>query len=298
MFGGKKEKILKEIENSRENALEQFASITASHAQVNGTLDEIKNQMERVAELAKESQMAAGDIHNTLMGVNNAVESFDANHTVFMAQLKKQNEKIQEQMDLGKTLQPPVLNITQCKEEMKDAVAPMQDSIDEMKEYAKTMGVLALNAAIEAGRLGDAGMSFMNAAEEVRSFSEKYTVSALQLEEQITQSTKRIEELEKEVEQLNSSVKENTISMGKLYSSAMQTVATYEAGQIDLRESLSDNTIGRVDALQQAGEEFVGIGQKTIGQVEQVCEEILEQKKSEDELEHIYKKLQQSVENA
>ena len=157
------------------------------------------------------------------------------------------------------------------------------------------MGVLALNAAIEAGRMGESALGFIHAAEEVRAFSEKYEASADILEEEFKASQARNAELEKEIEQLKTVFKECTIAMGKLYSGGVQNISAYEAGQIDLREHLSGDTLGRADALQQAGEEFLRLQQELNREIRAVQEEMGEQKRSVDEIETIYQDLQQAA---
>lgn len=56
-----------------------------------------------------------------------------------------------------------------------------------MQETAGRMTVLALNAAVEAGKLGGAGKEFLQAAEEVRLLSEKYTRMLEELSAQINE---------------------------------------------------------------------------------------------------------------
>lgn len=292
----KKDNIIKELRNAKTEVEEQFASLTASRAQLTGCIEQISGEVGRVAELAEKSRAAAGDVHSAMMGVNNAVESFGATHSVFLGQLKNQNEKISEFLEQHRGYGEPVEKLAEVQEQMQASEEKTESVIGEMKEYSQTMGVLALNAAIEAGRMGESALGFIHAAEEVRAFSEKYETSADVLAEELKASKARTEELEKEVEQLKAVFKECTIAVGKLYSGSVQNLSAYESGQLDLRESLSGSTLGRADALKQAGEEFVRIQQEVGTQIQSVKEEMEEQRKSIDELETVFKDLQQSAE--
>lgn len=294
----KKENVIKELRSRKTDAEEQFATLTASHAQMAQHMERISEQVGHVAELAEKSQAAAGDVHSTMMGVNNAVESFGATHSVFLGQLKNQNEKVSEFLEQHRGYGATVEKLSEVHGQMKEAEEKMGQTIAEMKEYGKSMGVLALNAAIEAGRMGEAGLSFINAAEEVRSYSEKYEASAEIMKEELKASKARVTELEEEVEKLKMLFKDCTIAVGKLYSNGVQNLSAYEAGQIDLRESISGSTVGRADALKQAGEEFVRIQEKLNGQLQAAKEEMEEQKNCADELEAIYKDLQKTAERA
>lgn len=291
----KKENVMKELRSSRTEVEEQFAALTASRVQLEQHVGQMTEEVSRVSELAEKSRTAAGDVHSAMMSVNNAVESFDATHSVFLGQLKNQNEKISEFLEQHCGYGEPVENLTRVQEQMKESEEKTKTVIGEMKEYSQTMGVLALNAAIEAGRMGESALGFIHAAEEVRAFSEKYEASADILEEEFKASQARNAELEKEIEQLKTVFKECTIAMGKLYSGGVQNISAYEAGQIDLREHISGDTLGRADALQQAGEEFLRLQQELNREIRAVQEEMGEQKRSVDEIETIYQDLQQAA---
>lgn len=291
----KKENVMKELRSSKTEVEEQFAALTASRVQLEQHVGQMTEEVGRVSELAEKSRAAAGDVHSAMMSVNNAVESFDATHSVFLGQLKNQNEKISEFLEQHRGYGEPVENLTRMQEQMKESEEKTKTVIGEMKEYSQTMGVLALNAAIEAGRMGESALGFIHAAEEVRAFSEKYEASADILEEEFKASQARNAELEKEIEQLKTVFKECTIAMGKLYSGGVQNISAYEAGQIDLREHISGDTLGRADALQQAGEEFLRLQQELNREIRAVQEEMGEQKRSVDEIETIYQDLQQAA---
>lgn len=112
MFSGKREKALLEeelaalretekrerellhkIAGQKDTAEEQFARMTASRAQMEKEIEEIEQQMQQNGELSENGAQAAGELHNTLITMNNGIATFDANHSVFMEQVKGQNEK-------------------------------------------------------------------------------------------------------------------------------------------------------------------------------------------------------------
>ena len=314
MLGGKKEKeLLAEVaalreENERQKQVladavkqkdemtEHFTCLTASYASLEKTMEQMEEALSCVSELATESEKAAGEVHSTVMGVNNAVESFGASHTVFLGQLKKQNDSMAGFMEQQREIAPIVQTFHAANDELMECNTSVLNVTNEMREYAKTMGVLALNAAIEAGRLGESGMKFMGAAEEVRAYAEKYDASVNEISEQQQNAATQIENLKKQIEQLQSLVKEQTIATGKLYSNGMQTVAAYEGGQIDLRNNISFDTVGKADALQQAGNEFIRLQEEIKQQLAEVRKESREQQEYTNALENICKEAGQTIE--
>ena len=250
MFGGRKEKALEELAAVkrelaqkkelfgevlafREDVFEQFARMTASKAQMEKDVAQVKENVQHIYELAENQAAAAGDVHNAMIEMNNGVATFDANHSVFLGQIKAQNERVVEIVD---------------------------------------------------------------AAEEVRVFSEQYEQEAVGLQEQIAASDARIAELEEQVRHLNELLKENNISMGRLYKECMQNMSAYEAGQIGLRDLISESLLGRMDALQQSERENLKIEERILLRIGDIQDELKEQMGSADNLEGIYKQIQQSAE--
>ena len=127
MFSGKREKALLEeelaalretekrerellhkIAGQKDTAEEQFARMTASRAQMEKEIEEIEQQMQQNGELSENGAQAAGELHNTLITMNNGIATFDANHSVFMEQVKGQNEKVVEIVENNKHFTTPI----------------------------------------------------------------------------------------------------------------------------------------------------------------------------------------------
>lgn len=313
MFGGKREKALeeelaavkkaneqkqavfREITEQKDNVIEQFARMTASRAQMEKDIEELKENMQQVHELAENSAKAAGDIHNTMIELNNGIGTFEVNHSVFVGQVKELNEKVVEIVEKNKHFTTPMKYIAETPAALKEEQTKLHERTARMMELSKNMSVLSLNCAIEAGRMGENGSQFIAAAEEVRAYSERYEREAEELEEQLTQADARIVELEEQVHHLNELLKENNISMGKLYKDCMQSMAAYESGQIGLREMVSETVVGKADALQQSETENAKTQEQMLLRMADIGEELKEQKSSADELETICKGVQQSA---
>lgn len=311
MFGGKKEKALEEellavkeqlaqrdeqllqITKWQDSITEQFARLTASHAQMEEYIKLMEGGMEQVSELAQGNERVAGEVYGGIIEMNNAVGTFDVNHSVFVRQKKEQDEKIMEIVENNKHYTTPMKYISETPGILKEETQKVHERITKMIELSKNMGVLALNAAIEAGRMGEVGAKFIASAEKIRTFAEDYEKEATELGEQLQKTEERTQNLGEQAHHLNELLKENNISMGKLMKDGMMSMASYEAGQIELRSTFKEDAVGKTDALRQSEKEILQLQEQMGQQIKQVLEEMLEQKSSADELETILKELAQ-----
>lgn len=314
MFGGKREKALEAelaaakkanerkrelllgIAGQRDNATEQFARMTASRAQMEKDIEGLKEQMQQVHELAENSSKTAGEIYSAIIELNNGMGVFEANHSVFVDQVRKQNEKIVEVVENNKHFTTPMKYITETPAALREGQTALRERADRMIELSKNMSVLSLNSAIEAGRMGESGSKFVAAAEEIRVYSDTYEKEARELKEQLAGADARIAELEEQAHHLAELLKENNISMGKLYKDSSQSMAAYEEQQIEPKGLMPEGIVGRTDALRQSQEENAGTQERMLGQMKEIGEELGELKGGADELEEICKRMQQSAE--
>lgn len=313
MFGGKKEKALEEelaavkkeneriekvlsgILEQKDVVVEQFARMTASRAQLEKDVAQMKEYMESVFELAVNGEKTAGDIYSTMVEAKNGVATFDANHSVFVGQMRAQSERIVEIVENNKHFTTPMKCITEAQAVCREERQQLSERAGRMMDFSKNMSVLALNAAIEAGRMGESGSSFITAAEEIRTFSENYEREAREMQSQLTLSETRNAELEEQVRHLNELLKENNISMSKLYKDSAQNMATYEGSQTSIRDLIQEDALGRTDALRQAEQENAKTQEQMLERLDSVCSEIEEYRSSADELENCWKELYQSI---
>ena len=291
----KKDNVMKELRSAKANVDEQFADIAAGRAQILQHMEETTKSITEAKELVENNNEAAESVHRSMMKVNNAVESFDATHSVFLGQLKQQNETMSVLLEQHRGYAPVAEEAVKIKETMQQSQEEEKEMIAQMKEFSKNMGVLALDAAIEAGRMGESGLKFVEAAEEVRTFSEKYETAAAGLAEKKQETDALLQQFEEQIQNLNTQFKECTKVIGKLYSGAVQTLSAYEGGQINLHETVAADMVGGSDVLKVAGEEFLKLQGEISAQLHAVQEELEEQKKNTDELETIFLDLQQAA---
>ena len=290
-----KEKVLSDILAQKDIVTEQFARMTASHAQLEKDVTQIKENMQSVFELAVNGEKTAADIYGAMVETKNGISTFDANHSVFVSQMRAQDEQIVDIVENNKHFTTPMKCITEAGQTYREDWQQLNERAARMMELSKNMSVLSLNAAIEAGRMGEAGSGFINAAEEIRTFSENYEREAREMLEQLEKSKKRMAEQDEQIRHLNELLKENNISMGRLYKDSAQHMAAYEGSQTDIRNLMPEDMLGRADALRQAEQENARTQERMMLRLDDVWDEIEEYKSSADELEALMKQLYQSI---
>ncbi len=82
-------------------------------------------------------------------------------------QKESSSAELEKPISLAKIIAPVTAELSQGMEEMRNM-------LEDVVELGKQMEVLSLNAAVEAGRMGESGRKFVEAAEEVRGLSDKY----------------------------------------------------------------------------------------------------------------------------
>lgn len=299
MFGGKRERVLEEelsavqrrLSDGREQAKERFAELTASCAQMEKSLRQIEENMDCAARLEPEERTEAVDLHNAMIEAHNAVESFGANHAVFLSQLKKQNEQTTELIERQRALQAPVLAASEAEAGLRDTHELLKENAARMQKDARSMGVLALHAAIEAGRMGQDGAAFIGAAEEIRQTAEKYEADAKEVCERLEAAGEQLAGLKEQLTALEGLVKEALMFTGKLCSGSIQTISSYEAGQIDLRNSIPFEAVTESAGKRQSGDELARIRKETEEELKKVQAELRQQRECAGGLEDIFRAL-------
>ena len=119
-------------------------------------------------------------------------------------------------VDANKHFTSPSKTLQELPGELKIQNKSYSKQLDFMAEYSKQMGVLALNAAIEAGRMGESGMQFVEAAEQIRNYVSNYNNCIEEMRNQITSSAERVAQAEETIKHLISLLKDNNVAAGRL----------------------------------------------------------------------------------
>lgn len=313
MFGGKKGKVLEqelqaaqekqahqeqilfEVAQKKDMFEEQFARVTASRAQMDIDLSEVVNHVKYVKELAEADASRAERFGRNVQETAEEIKTATKEQKDFVEKVSSQRDKIQEIVENNKHFTTPTKYLTEFSGGFREMEESILEQIEKMKEFGKNMSVLSLNAAIEAGRMGDSGLTFIQAAEEVRSFSSQYEQAAMEVESQLKQLEEKNMELEEQMKHLTTLLRENNISMGHLLKESMLCVDEYKKEQKEISQQ-------RLEELKETAVEFAGHQQEIANrqdciliQMEEIGKEFMEQKECVDELEKVCKEVTTSV---
>ena len=128
-----------------------------------------------------------------------------------------------------------------------------KDAAAKLREAAKGMTTLALNAAIEAGRLGESGFSFLQAAESVRKLSEEY-VQHIQIVEEFLAKAAEVypkEDAAGQLEQLSERTRETADMAGAFCDRGQSDMASLKEQFTKQVELQQEQIAGMQDCIQK-----------------------------------------------
>lgn len=261
-----------------------------------------------VAELAESYRQVAADVTQISENMNNAITlasgnaEIENNLGVIVNDYRQrvQEKELQQQaadegfhqlldattrlVDANKHFTTPSKYISEFPSNYKAQNQSCRENLDQMEEFGKQMGVLSLQAAIEAGRLGEDGRQFVEAAENIRTYTVNYDKVIAQTREQLEQSDERLNELEKQVHYLITLLKENNIAISKMMKLCQDAV---NKADILSQNPLTDDFIeiqNKMSMLRNADEEIVKSEERNRMQVDDLNEEFLAQQKNQKEI--------------
>ena len=278
----------------------------------NGFFAEMEDQKDMfdasVAELAESYRQVAADVAQLSENMNNAITLASGNAEIengLGAIINDYRERVQKKemqqqasdeayhrlldattrlVDVNKHFTTPSKYISEFPSDYRAQNQSCRENLDQMEEFGKQMGVLSLQAAIEAGRLGEDGRQFVEAAENIRTYTVNYDKVIAQTREQLEQSDERLNELEKQVHYLITLLKENNIAISKMMKLCQDAVNKADTLS---QNSLMDDFIeiqNKMSMLRNADEEIVKSEKRNRMQTNDLNEEFLAQQNNQKEI--------------
>ncbi len=225
------------MEGSQSELDSQMAKLLET---VSAAAGEAKRQNAKNRELLKEIGVLADRAEKTEGSYQRSVEG-----------IYRREKELLEMIDQGRKLTSPKEVLELAATGMRQEMEEMEQRIGEMEEMENQMGVLSLNAAVEAGRLGEEGVQFVEAAEKVRDLSGKYHQSASFMAEKMKKMEERLMEAETQVLYLTQIWNEHNSRLEK----AAEGFGTF-AGRLEATESR--NLVPQIRAVTESLEQSIG----------------------------------------
>lgn len=313
MFGTKKDKILEAelqevkqqlqqkeqtmdvIAQKQDDVVEHFTRMTASRAQMDTELTEVVSHVKVVKETSEQNCTQAKKLSDDLNEALTILQKANKEQELFVEKMSKQRDEIQEIVEQNKHFTTPAKYLTDYVVSNRKEQETIRQNTEKMLEAAKNMSVLSLNAAIEAGRMGDSGRKFVDAAEEIRSFSSQYEETATTIVAQLKESEKKNQELEEQVKHLNTLLRDNNVAMGRVLKDSMVEVDHYKREGGHLKAAYLQDALDAAAAFAEKETETIDRQESILLQMEGIGEEFMEQRECCEELENICKEVMNSV---
>lgn len=264
-----------------------FASTIESQRQMDIDVHQVFENVTHVQEYANQNIDAAAILARRVDELGTEMEKAEKEYARFLSLLSGNVEDSQNAVEQNKHFTTPSRYLSELPEELRKQNAGYLEALDAMSELGKQMGVLSLNAAIEAGRMGENGLKFVSAVDEVRGFSKQYEQAVSELRSQIAGQEERLKTMEDIITQFVGLVKDNNMNLAKLMRSVMDTQSQVEKSGI--RPFAGDvKMLGEaVCAIKSMEEEILKTEDRNHMQMEDIIEELVAQRSDTKEIEAI-----------
>lgn len=222
------DEIVSKLGSSEKDIMSARLEITESGKQMNASISQIAENLDASAEMAHDNVEAGKKLMEQMTARCQKAELIETKRLDLDGELNQMHQACMELVESNKHYTDLSKNMTEKASELMEQGNDYVNRLDAMSELGKQMGVVALNSAIEAGRLGEAGKSFVNAAEDVRVLAGQYESSVLELKNEVLSHNEKIQSLEEEIKRLINLLKDSNIASTKLMKRSGETLQASE----------------------------------------------------------------------
>ena len=242
MFGSKNKIALETIQRKNEE-LEQIVGDLAqkgigyetanmeaedSRRQMETDLRQVTDNLRETMELATQNAANQVELSRAIKETAAQLELNEQQQAKMKKLVHTQGAEYADLVEQSKFMTAPANYIGEIPSLLKEQNAGYQRDFEQMLEYGRQTSVLALNAAIEAGRMGESGKMFVNACEDIRTYAMGYESAVRGLQKKVEASNAQIAEMETQIQQLLTMLKEGSIAKSKMLKRNQQLLAMAE----------------------------------------------------------------------
>lgn len=289
--------VLDQVERAASDATMEMDQIGMSAARMDGSLT-------KVVDYAKDTKQAQKDSDEELLAVSEKMtdciqkavqlqKAYDRAYDEVASreeELADLREHSKYYTDLSKKLSEATVRYQECGEHLSGRIC-------DMEAFGNEISALALQSAIEAGRLGADGARYIEAAQQIRDYSNKYQQLADDFREDIAQLSEDIRQNGEDIQQLIRQLKENNV--------LLKNTAGKISGQRESMEQLRDGKpaeqlreiLKQMQRLQGSTRSTVQMQEAILGEMESIGACFLEEQESAKKLEDILEETKKTIAN-
>ena len=205
------------IEKSGDILTEIDAAEIAADAQ-DRELNSVVNSAKEIKDMAEESAEKAGllsDAEESLRAIIKEREEFNDG---MKQRAETEKELLYALMDESKHSSGIAKTLREASESFETKAGSILTDIDKLAEFSGSISEMSLNAAMKAGRMGESGMDFVRAAEEIRSYSEEFEDFVSKARDNVTELKRSFRETQDSMVALLDIMRNTSHSLTKIVS--------------------------------------------------------------------------------
>lgn len=258
--------------------------IGQTYKQLEAGIDQVQTNIKEAAQMAADNGEKEQELTGLLAGYQEQEQPAAEKKEQMLQNFAAVEQEMAQLVEENKHFTTPSKYLNEFPVALKAENEQTREELEKMQDCGKQMGVLALNAAIEAGRMGESGKQFVAAAESIRTTAGTYDELIAQAHKRLMASDERIAELEEQVHRMVTLLKENNVAMTKLMKSCQE--ATRYANEWNRLHPCPkfQEMENQIVVLRNADEEITKSEERNRMQMEDLTEEIKQQRKNFDEI--------------
>ncbi|MCR5143711.1 MAG: methyl-accepting chemotaxis protein [Lachnospiraceae bacterium] len=311
MFGNKgvKEQLQK-AEKISAQSMETLGEVTSHVADIRVEIDQLNmsasrmdHSLTKVVDCTKEARDCNEEIQDKLQDMQDmagqVVEQGQHVAKEYKSQrefVSKQKEELSDLIEDGKNYTKLSKSISENSKKQEEQLVALMAEITSIRTVVNNIGAMALDAAIEAGRLGEQGMNFVKAAENIRQVTGEFGEKTEELQMSLQEMQQTHQMSQQDTNKFISLVKDNNKTAQNLMNAAEKNEKK-EAADCEILDEYLDEIKGLQSEIVDMNDRSIKKQETILNEMESIGSCYMEQQESATKIEEALIKMKQSLEN-